>query len=340
MSDIFCASGGCSAKLGAGVLSKLLSNLKNPMADPQLLLGFDTKDDGAIYQISEEIAVIQTLDFFPSMVNDPYLFGKIAATNALSDVYAMGGKVKTALNLVCFPENMDLEILSAVLAGGAEKVAEAEGSLVGGHSIHDKELKYGLSVMGTVSPKKFYRNQGAQIGDLLILTKKLGTGIVTTAQNMGEASEESYLEAITSMCTLNKYAAYLSEKYTVHSCTDVTGFGLLGHLHEMMSAEISCEIWRSKVPVLHFALTYADDFLFTAGGQRNRNFLEKFISFGNTPFAMEELLFDPQTSGGLIFAMSPKEAKNFAHALTEEGICANIIGEITKKQGKELLILE
>lgn len=338
MKKMFCQSGGCSAKLGAGALSKILNQLPPFPPDPQLLVGFDSRDDGAIYQVDENIAVIQTVDFFPPMVDDPFVFGKIAAANALSDIYAMGGSVKTALNLVCFPETMDFNVLGEILAGGAEKVAEAEGVLVGGHSIHDKELKYGMSVMGLVHPRKFYRNDSVQLGDHLLLTKKLGTGILTTANSVGEAPQEGIKEAIDSMCMLNKYASISSEKYKIHACTDVTGFGLLGHLHEMMADRFSCEIWQNSLPILHSALDCANEFLLTAGGQRNRNYLEKFTSFTNVSFAMEEILFDPQTSGGLLFSLSPEESEIFCKELKESGIPAEIIGEVQEKTEKELII--
>ncbi|MFI3252811.1 MAG: selenide, water dikinase SelD [Eubacteriales bacterium] len=340
MKNIICQSGGCTAKLGAGVLSKILSHISTPIQDEKLLLGFQSSDDAAIYQITEDIATIQTVDFFPPMVEDPYTFGKIAAANALSDVYAMGGVVKTALNLVCFPEKMNLDLLAPVLEGGAEKVAEAGGSLVGGHSIYDDELKYGLSVMGLVHPQKYYRNNTGQEGDHLVLTKKLGTGIITTANTMGEASEIAFQEALSSMETLNQKTAMISHKYQIHACTDVTGFGFLGHLHEMMGGKLSCKITESSIPVLPFALDYANQFLLTAGGQRNRNFLEEFIHFQKTSFAMEEILFDPQTSGGLLLALSEKESAVFVKHLQEEGISASIVGEITKKQEKEILIRE
>ncbi len=340
MEKLICQSGGCSAKLGAGVLSKLLNHIPNSTNDEKLLLGFDSRDDAAIYQITEEVATIQTVDFFPSMVENPYTFGKIAAANALSDVYAMGGSVKTALNLVCFPEKMDLEVLAAVLEGGAEKVAEAGASLVGGHSIHDKELKYGLSVMGLVHPKKYYRNNTGQVGDHLLLTKKLGTGIITTANAVGEASETAMEEAISSMEILNKTSAKCSENYNIHACTDVTGFGFLGHLHEMMGGRRSCHVCKNNVPVLQSALDYANDFLLTAGGQRNRNFLEELIDFQNTPFAMEEILFDPQTSGGLLFAVPPNESYTFLKHLQNEGVTASIVGEMIEKQEKEIIIGE
>ena len=231
---VFCTGGGCTAKLGAGVLSRILEKLPRGEKDPNLLVGYDSRDDAAVYQVTKELALVQTVDFFPPMVDDPYIFGQVAAANALSDVYAMGGEVKTALNLVCFPESMDLNVLGQILQGGAEKVAEAGGILAGGHSIADTGVKYGLSVTGLVNPKKLYANDAGQPGDRLILTKALGVGLICSANRVGEVTKEQMDRAVQSMTTLNKTAAEISRKYTVHACTDVTGFGFLGHLHEMM----------------------------------------------------------------------------------------------------------
>lgn len=247
--------------------------------------------------------MIQTLDFFPSMVSDPYLFGKIAATNALSDVWAMGGRVLTAMNIVAFPERQDLAVLGEILRGGAEKVQEAGGILCGGHSIHDTPAKYGLSVTGVVHPDKVLTNNGVREGDLLVLTKPLGTGLVATAWSVGETTREAFDEAIRSMTTLNKYASELFTTVDVHACTDVTGFGLAGHLHEMMGNGFSAILERASFPVLPDAARCAAEFLTTAGGQKNRNFMAAAMTFEPGDFVTEELLFDPQTSGGLLYAM-------------------------------------
>ena len=220
---VFCTGGGCTAKLGAGVLSRILEKLPRGEKDPDLLVGYDSRDDAAVYRITDNIALVQTVDFFPPMVDDPYTFGQIAATNALSDVYAMGGEVKTALNLVCFPEDMDLNVLGEILRGGAEKVAEAGGSLAGGHSIADSGVKYGLSVTGLVDPHRMYTNDTGMPGDKLVLTKALGVGLLCTANRVGEAAPEEMEAAIRSMTTLNKTAAEISRKYRVHAATDVTG---------------------------------------------------------------------------------------------------------------------
>ena len=329
----FCKGGGCTAKLGAGVLERVLSRLPKGNRDIDLLVGYDSSDDAAVYKVAPDIAVVQTLDFFPPMLDDPYIFGQIAAANALSDIYAMGGTVKTALNIVCFPEKMDLNILGGIMQGGAEKVNEAGASLVGGHSIADDSVKYGLSCMGIVHPDRIYANNTGKPGDMLILTKKLGVGIICTANRVGEASKEAMQEAITSMTTLNKYAAEAAAGYEIHACTDVTGFSFLGHLHEMLGGRLSAKVYSDRIPKIEEALHHADEFLLTAAAQRNRNFIGDKVSFGsNISFAMEELLFDPQTSGGLLMAVHPDQAEELESRLKEKGLPAAIVGELCKKE--------
>ena len=335
---VFCTGGGCTAKLGAGVLSRILEKLPRGEQDPNLLVGYDSRDDAAVYQVTEDLALVQTVDFFPPMVDDPYTFGQIAAANALSDVYAMGGEVKTALNLVCFPENMDLNVLGEILRGGAEKVAEAGGILAGGHSIADTGVKYGLSVTGLVDPHHLYTNDAGQPGDKLILTKALGVGLLCTANRVGEAAPEHLAGAIASMTTLNKTAAEISRKYTIHAATDVTGFSFLGHLHEMMGGKLSCIIDAKAVPVLPGAEQAADDCLYTAAGQRNRNHTGPFVRFENVPFAMEEVLFDPQTSGGLLLAVAPAEAQALEAELQAAGLPARIVGDFRPKAEPEITV--
>lgn len=336
---LFCKGGGCTAKLGAGVLSRVLERLPKFDKDPALLIGYDSKDDAAVYKLTDEVAVVQTLDFFPPMVDDPYTFGQIAATNALSDIWAMGGQVKTALNIVCFPEKSDLNILGEMMRGGAEKVAEAGGVLAGGHSIADSDVKYGLSVMGVVHPDHIYANNTPQTGDCLVLTKRLGVGILCTANRVGEASAEAMEAAIASMTTLNKYAAQCCRAYEVHACTDVTGFSFLGHLHEMMDGAHSCRIEAGAVPVFSEALRHADEFLLTAAGQRNRNHTGPFVRFENVPFAMEEVLFDPQTSGGLLVALPKEQAAALAEDLRRGGAPAAVVGEVTDSEDIEIRVI-
>ena len=335
---VFCTGGGCTAKLGAGVLSRILEKLPRGEKDPNLLVGYDSRDDAAVYRVTEDLALVQTVDFFPPMVDDPYTFGQIAAANALSDVYAMGGEVKTALNLVCFPENMDLNVLGEILRGGAEKVAEAGGILAGGHSIADTGVKYGLSVTGLVDSHHLYANDAGQPGDKLLLTKALGVGLLCTANRVGEAAPEHMAAAISSMTTLNKTAAEISRRYTVHAATDVTGFSFLGHLHEMMGGRLSCKINAHAVPVLLGAEKAADDFLYTAAGQRNRNHTGPFVRFEGVPFAMEEVLFDPQTSGGLLLAVDPAEASALEKELQSAGLPAKIVGEIVPRTETEITV--
>ena len=288
--------------------------------------------------MNDEQAIVQTLDFFPPMVDDPYIFGQIAATNALSDIYAMGGRVLTALNIVCFPEKMDLNILGQIMQGGAEKVYEAGGSLAGGHSIVDESVKYGLSVTGIVHPEKVLANNGCQAGDVLILTKKLGVGLICTANRVGEASEADMEEAIASMTTLNKYAAEVLYNHTVHACTDVTGFSFLGHLHEMLDNRWSAVIDSSNIPYIEGAYRAAEEFYLTAAAQRNRNHVQEFVDFGDIPFAMEEILLDPQTSGGLLAAVGADEAGEILEELQLIGLPVRIVGRVTEKTGTEITV--
>jgi selenide,water dikinase len=304
---LFCQGGGCTAKLGPGALNKVLSKIPK-VYDENLLVGYENADDAAVYKISDDIAIVQTLDFFPPMVEDPYLFGQIAAANALSDIYAMGGEVKTALNIVCFPEKMDLNILGQILLGGSEKVAEAGGVLAGGHSIVDEGVKYGLSVTGTIHPDKVYQNNGCKTGDKLILTKPLGVGIVMTAERMEQASKDAVEQAIKSMTMLNKYSSQIVRKYEMHGCTDVTGFGFLAHLCEMLEDHHSAIINTTQIPTIPMAKEYADEFYITAAGQRNRNHVGERVTFEECSFAMEEILFDPQTSGGLLVSIASMHA--------------------------------
>lgn len=336
---IFCERGGCTAKLGAGLLSRILDRIPRGENDPDLLVGFDSHDDGAVYRLTDDLAVIQTLDFFPPMVEDPFLFGQIAAANAMSDVYAMGGEVRTALNIVCYPESMDLNILGEILRGGAEKVIEAGGSLAGGHSIADSGIRYGLSVTGVVHPDRIYRNQGGRAGDVLVLTKPLGTGILTAANRVGEADPEDFRRATDSMRTLNRRAAQISRDYPVRSCTDVTGFGLLGHLHEMLE-DSGCSglLYGARIPVFPGALEAAEEFLITGGGQKNRNYAEPYVRFNGISFALEEVLFDPQTSGGLLFALDYSAAAEMCARMREEGIRAQIIGDLIPQRDNQILV--
>ena len=334
---VFCKGGGCTAKLGPGILSRVLERIPKKY-DENLLIGFESSDDASVYKLTDDIAMVQTLDFFPPMVDDPYTFGKIAAANALSDIYAMGGEVKTALNIVCFPEQMDLNILGDIIQGGSEKVEEAGGVLSGGHSIMDQDVKYGLSVTGIINPNKIYQNNGCKVGDKLILTKPLGVGIISTANRVGEASKEAMDKAIESMCTLNKYAAEIIRKYDGHACTDVTGFSLLGHLNEMVAGDCSAIIESTKVPYIKEARQYADEFLLTAAAQRNRNFLQDKVLFNIDDFAMEEILFDPQTSGGLLIAVNPEDVEEIMKELETLSLPCGVIGEVINQKQHKIIV--
>ena len=317
----------------------MLSKLPKYKYDPNLLIGFDSADDAAVYKVSNDIGVIQTVDFFPPMVEDPYTFGKIAATNALSDVYAMGGEVKTAMNIVCFPQNWDINMLGEILRGGSEKVIEAGGVLVGGHSINDVDVKYGLSVMGVVHPDKIYANNGGHPGDKLIITKRLGVGIISSAHRVGEATQEAMDAAIESMTSLNKYAARCCKKYDIHGCTDITGFGFLGHLHEMVDGKLSCKVYADQLPVFPEALEYADEFLLTAVAQQNRNHVGRHVQFDeDISFAMQEVMFDPQSSGGLLIVLPADQADSLLADIRALGVPSAIVGEMMEPGRKEILV--
>lgn len=325
------------AKLPHGMLQDAISNIPKP-DDANLLVGFDTSDDGSVYKLSDDIAIINTLDFFPPMVSDPYLFGKIAAANALSDIYAMGGEVKTALNIVSFPEDGDPAMLAEILRGGAEKVFEAGGVLCGGHSISDEIPKYGLSVTGVVHPDKIMCNNNCQVGDRIILTKPLGVSLVTASYSAGEASEESYQEALNSMQQLNKYAFEIAKKYRIHSCTDVTGFGFLGHLNEMVKPEYSIKVEANKVLYIKEAERLAAGYLITGGGIKNRMYLQDAVDLQGLSMPMEEILFDPQTSGGLLISVHKDDADTLLDALCGQTLPCCMVGEVIPRASKNIIV--
>lgn len=275
--------------------------------DENLLVGLETSDDAAVYKITDEIAMIQTLDFFTPIVDDPYLFGQIAAANSLSDVYAMGGEPKIALNIVAFPNCLDSEILGDILRGGAEKVKEAGAVLVGGHTIQDEEPKYGLSVSGFVHPDRVWKNYGCKPGDALILTKPIGSGIVNTAVKADMASEEAIQDVVRVMASLNKKAKEVIEQYPISACTDITGFGLLGHCAEMASASnVTLELNLKGIPWIKEADAYAKMGLVPAGAYRNREHTCNMVDVGNAEEYEIDLLYDPQTSGGLLVSVAPE----------------------------------
>jgi selenide,water dikinase len=327
-------SGGCGAKIESEGLSRLLAGIPAG-SNPKLIVGYDTSDDAAVYQLDEERSLIFTVDFFPPMINDAKTFGRIAATNALSDVWAMGGRPLLALNLVCFPELMDKRVLAEILAGGAEKITEAGALLGGGHSIYDKEPKYGLAVTGTVETAKVLHNNTPRVGHKLILTKPLGVGIVMAALRVEMADEAAVRQAVMSMERLNRYAAESMAGFEVSACTDVTGFGLLVHALEMAGDSAAIKLCPDRLPVIPEAVGYANDYLLTAAGQRNRNRVEKTVGVSALPFAAQELMFDPQTSGGLLIAAPPDDAESLVRRIRDAGDeRAAIIGEIIPRREK------
>ena len=331
--------GGCGAKVGAGVLAQLLDGLQ-VHSDPNLLVGFDKSDDASVYQVSPELALVQTVDFFPPMVDDPYLFGQIAATNALSDVYAMGGEPKLALNLLCVPEDLPKEFVHQLLRGGYDKVYEAGAIITGGHSIFDREPKYGLSVTGFVHPEKILTNSGAQPGDVLLFTKPLGIGVLTTAAKADMASEDSMALAYKMMTTLNKSARDAMVKYNVHACTDVTGFGLLGHTYEMaQGSDVEITLNVDAIDIFPEALELARIGILPAGMYRNRKFAEDAVDSGDTELAKQDLLYDPQTAGGLLMAVAPEDADALFEELKGCVPSAQRIGTVAESQGGKRIFL-
>jgi len=327
-----CTSGGCGAKIGPGELSALLGKIP-AVRDERLLVGFDCSDDAAVYALDNDKAIVSTVDFFSPMIDDPFVFGQIAAANALSDIYAMGASPFLALNLVCFPEKFPKTILADILAGGADKIAEAGAVLGGGHSIYDKETKYGLAVTGLIERNDVIRNNTPHVGCSLILTKPLGVGIVMAAERVGMASADAMQKAVNSMRRLNRYAAEKMRGFNISACTDVTGFGLLCHLLEMCGNSVSAEIWPEALPVIREAAGYADDFLLTAAAQRNRNhFGKQRGQVEKLPFAAQELMFDPQTSGGLLICVDAGQSRQLLDSIQKDDPEAQIIGRTVERK--------
>jgi selenide, water dikinase len=299
---------------------------------PDLLVGMETADDAGVYRLTPEIALIQTVDFFTPVVNDPYTFGQIAAANALSDVYAMGGRPLTALNIVCYPSRtVPKEVLQAILAGGLDKIHEAGALLVGGHSVDDTELKYGLSVTGVVHPDQVLTNGGAREGDRLILTKPLGTGVIATAMKGRLASPEAEAEAVRVMTTLNRLPAACLDNLAVHAATDITGFGLLGHALEMAAASrVGITFFAHAVPVMAAAREYAAQGLVPGGSFANRRFCESRVQVApDIDPLLIDLFSDAQTNGGLLLAVTPDQATPLLDCLREQGSLVALIGAVT-----------
>jgi selenide,water dikinase len=311
--------------------------------DENVMVGLDRADDAGVYRVSDDLALIQTVDFFTPIVDDPYWFGQIAAANALSDVYAMGGTPKTAMNLVAFPvKQMDLSVLRQIIQGGLDKLTEAGVVLIGGHSIEDKELKYGLSVTGFVHPSRVLTKKNLRPGDRLVLTKPIGTGIINTAIKAGMASAELTDRVTRLMAALNRDAAGVMSHFDVSACTDVTGFGLLGHLAEMVSGSgAGVRVFADQVPVIAEALEFAAMGLIPAGAYKNREFRESMVTFADTvERTRQDVLFDPQTSGGLLICVSPAHAVGIIAALKDSGIGdAAEIGEILDGPQEKIWVL-
>ena len=324
---------GCGAKVGAGVLAGLLADIK-VRTDPNLLVGFDKSDDASVYKISDELAIVQTVDFFPPIADDPYTFGQIAAANAMSDIYAMGGEPKLALNVMAVPADMDRDTVHAILRGGYEKVYEADALITGGHSILDDEPKYGMAVTGFVHPDKIITNSGAKPGDELIFTKPLGSGIMTTAAKAGMASEEGLKYVLSVMTTLNKAARDIMVKYRVHACTDVTGFGLMGHLLEMTQGSGAGAVIDVRgIALVEESLRLAEMGILPEGMYRNRSFAESSVDGGDVSLAVQDMLYDPQTSGGLLMAVDPADADALFEELEPSVPRAQRIGRIEEYSG-------
>ncbi len=328
--------------MGPEALAQVLRPLKNLFRAqdyPALLVGLEISDDAAVYKINDEVAVIQTLDFFTPVVDDAYDFGAIAAANAMSDVYAMGGQVTLALNICGFPSNLPEEIISEILRGGAEKVLESGGVLAGGHTIDDKEPKYGLAVMGLVHPDRILTKAGAQPGDALALTKSLGVGIITTAAK-GDAADPAHVAAaVESMKKLNRQAAGLIQKAGVHACTDITGFALLGHACEMAEkSNVRIRFKVNQIPFLEGARRYAEEWLFPGGARRNQQCFERQVEFApEVPDEMRQLLFTPETSGGLLVAIPQNKVERTKQLFAESGHPLWIVGDVTEGQGLQII---
>lgn len=322
---------GCGAKLGADALQRLLADMP-AHADSNLLIGYDKSDDASVYRISDELAIVQTIDFFPPVVDDPYAFGCIAAANALSDIYAMGGSPAYVQNVLIATKSMPEAVIRDILRGGLDKATEAGVSVAGGHSIYGAEPVYGMAVTGFVNPRDMLTNGGAKAGDVLILTKPLGMGIYLTARKAGMLSGEDEREAIAHMERLNRAACEAAKGLGVHACTDITGFGLINHAAEMARASgVTIELTASDVPVLPKALELASMGLLPEGAYRNRDFAKYFADIGDLPLPLSDLLYDPQTSGGLLMAVDKKDAEQLLSRIKKDAPEARIVGRVANK---------
>ncbi len=330
---------GCGAKMGAGTLVTMLEGFKTH-SDPRLIVGYDKGDDASVYVLDENTALIQTTDFFPPIVDDPYLYGKIAATNALSDIYAMGGEPKLALNILCAAEAMSDDTIRRILQGGYDAAYEAGAIITGGHSIRGSEPLYGLAVSGFVKPDQVLTNSNAKPGDVLILTKPLGVGIITTAAKADMVEPETLNRIYTQMATLNKTARDIMMQYPVHSCTDVTGFGLIGHSYEMaLGSECTIHIMTDQLPYHPEALEFASMGLIPAGAYRNREYAQAgVLASPDLPLALQDICYDPQTSGGLLFALPQDAAQDCLSQLKTVIPQAAIIGYVSPYHDNHIIL--
>ena len=330
---------GCGAKVGAGVLQELLGDLKIKR-DENILVGFDKSDDACVYKINDDTAIVQTVDFFPPVADDPYTFGQIAAANALSDVYAMGGTPKTALNILAVPKSLPKEHVHEILRGGYDKVYEAGASICGGHSIYDEEPKYGLCVTGIVHPDRYFENCGAKEGDVLLYTKPLGIGIMINASKADLTDDEQTRNVLEIMKTLNKTACECMLKYDVHACTDVTGFSMMGHSLEMaQGSNVRIVFDTGGIKYIDGVFEFAKMGFIPEGAYRNRKFAGDFVDTGDVPLYVQDVLFDPQTSGGLLISLPKEDAQKLIEDLKEKSIDASIIAHIEKyTEGKYIIL--
>jgi selenide,water dikinase len=338
----YSTKGGCGCKIGPGDLSQVIKSLPPTVANPNLLVGIDTSDDAGVYKLSEELALVQTVDFFTPIVDDPYSFGQVAAANAISDIYAMGGKPLTALNIVAFPiKTLPKQVLADILRGAGDKMQEAGITLVGGHSIDDNEPKFGLAVTGLVHPGKIRTNAGAKPGDKLILTKPIGVGILTTSIKKDRLNEEEIQRVTQVMATLNKTAAETMEPYNVHACTDVTGFGLMGHSLEMAKGSgVGIRIIAQDVPVLPRVRELAEEGFVPGGTKNNFAHVQESITFAESLDQIGQwILCDAVTSGGLLISVDGEQAAELLSKLKDSGVEASLIGEITAEHPGRIVVL-
>jgi selenide,water dikinase len=326
------SAGGCASKLSPSILDRVLPGIPR-WPDENVLVGFDTADDAGVYRLTPDLAIVQTVDFFTPMVDDPYTFGAIAAANAISDIYAMGGKPISALSVLAWPVKGDLDHLASMLRGGAEKLHEGGCVVLGGHSVRDEELKLGYAVTGTIHPERIKTNAGAVPGDALVFTKRLGTGVITTALKQGIARDSDVEAAVQSMLKLNRAACEAMLAFDIHGCTDVTGFGLIGHAREMaLASEVTIEIDPAMLRFLPGALEYARQGAIPGGLKNNREFASSCVD-GTSEF--DDLLYDPQTSGGLLIALPERDAAQLETKLPD----AYRIGQVTERKNKPIVIL-